>query len=173
MGLHDVLTSEYHSQTSCQVEMYSRIFLALRRKYVSEHRKDWDVYLSALAYAYSSREHRFTKSTLFEPFFSSNLYVLSLHHSVKARPLSDRIAKKDFLCRADGVLQTANANPISTQDRYKRVFGKRVREVSRIVQAEDDFCLDSLDGSSRPQPTTPDTLLSANSRQMLSAPFEC
>lgn len=120
-----------------------------------EHRNDWDVYLSAPAYDYNSHVQRSTKTTPFELLLSKPPAYGSLHHSVTVRLAPNR-KKEAFLCRMDSVLQATNWKLIRTQERYKRDFDTRVREVSRCVHTVDFVCLDPTDGSAKAQPATTD-----------------
>lgn len=66
-------TTEYNSQTNRQVERYDKTIVACLRHYVATHRRDWDLFVQPLTYAYNTQAHRYTK---IRPF---NL-VLTRHH---------------------------------------------------------------------------------------------
>jgi transposase InsO family protein len=65
MGVPNIFTSEYHPQANGQVERFNRSILASLRALVGEEQGKWDLYSSAVTYAYNTQVHA---STGYAPF---------------------------------------------------------------------------------------------------------
>lgn len=103
--------------------------------------------------------------------FSKPLSSFFFHYSVAVRPALGRETKEDFHCRGDYVLQTAYGNLFRSQERYKRNFDIRVREVNRNIHAVHYTYLDHIDGDSRRQSRTSDIAPNSKLRTIAVGPF--
>jgi hypothetical protein len=65
MGVQHIFTSAYHPQANGQVERFNRTILARLRALVGEEQGTWDLYSSAVTYAYNTQVHA---STGYSPF---------------------------------------------------------------------------------------------------------
>lgn len=65
LGLNNITTIEYHSQTNGQVECISFTLILQQRHFVFEHQTDWDLYLLPLIYVYNIQVHRSIKKSPF------------------------------------------------------------------------------------------------------------
>jgi transposase InsO family protein len=65
MGVQHIFTSAYHPQANCQVERFNRTILARLRALAGEEQGTWDLYSTAITYAYNTQVHA---STGYAPF---------------------------------------------------------------------------------------------------------
>ena len=66
LGIKKIQTTAYHPQTDGIVERFNRTMIKMLNNYVSEHQKDWDLYLDQVLFAYRTSCHA---STGYSPFF--------------------------------------------------------------------------------------------------------
>ena len=149
LGITNVFTSAYHPQTNGQVERYNRTLLAMLRNYVNDNQDDWDVYASALTYAYNTSVHRSTRTTPFDLILSRPPPPFSLEDSADDRPLPPQEVRLKFVRRLDTALRNATNALQATQERYKRDFDKRVRKTNRRLRANDYVYLDPTSGNEK------------------------
>lgn len=153
----NAFTSAYHRQTSGQVERHNRTLLALLRIYVNDHQNDWDTCLTALIKAHNNNIFLSTDTTSFELVLSRFPPLFSLHRSASSRPAPARESKEKFLYRTDGATQSAYGHLIRAQERYKKDFDRRIREVDQNIKVGDYVYIDRIDGRSKPRQLTADT----------------
>ena len=65
MGIHKSRTTAYHPQRDGQVERQNRTLQEMLAAFVSEHKDDWDTWVSLAVYAYNTSCH---ESTGFSPY---------------------------------------------------------------------------------------------------------
>ena len=65
MGIHKSRTTAYHPQCDGQVERQNRTLQEMLAAFVSEHKDDWDTWVSLAVYAYNTSCH---ESTGFSPY---------------------------------------------------------------------------------------------------------
>jgi Integrase core domain len=65
MGVQHIFTSAYHPQANGQVERFNRTILARLRALAGEEQGTWDLYSTAITYAYNTQVHA---STGYAPF---------------------------------------------------------------------------------------------------------
>ena len=149
LGLSNIFTSIYHTQTNGQFERYNRTILAMLRDYINEHQDDWDKYATSLTYAYSNQFHRSTGTTPFSLIFSSPPPEFSWHHSIRSRPWPTQEQRNDYVKPLDDAIQHAFTRPLATQARYKRYFDKRIRTIRQRIKRGDYVYVDPADGQSK------------------------
>ena len=143
LGTKNVFTTAYHPQTNGQVERYNRTLLSMLRNYVNDNQDDWDVYASALTYAYNTHVHRTTGTTPFDLILSRPPPPYATHHSVKRRATPDAFTKQDFLRRITDTIDMAGKRLHSAQARYKRNFDRSIRKSKRLITTDDYVYLDN------------------------------
>ena len=113
------------------------------RNYVNDNQDDWDVYASALTYAYNTHVHRTTGTTPFDLILSRPPPPYATHHSVKRRATPDAFTKQDFLRRITDTIDMAGKRLHSAQARYKRNFDRSIRKSKRLITTDDYVYLDN------------------------------
>ena len=146
LRISNIFTSTYHPQTNGQVERYNRTILAMLRNYVNEHQNDWYGYVTALTYSYSCHVHRSTNTTPFNIVLSRPPPKFSLHHSVKLRAPPTAEKKNNFAKRLEDVIERAYSRFMTTQQRYKRDFDRRIKKIQRNIREGDYVYIDPTDG---------------------------
>ena len=130
LGIRNLYTTTYHSQTNGQVERFNRTILAVLRKYVQEERQKWDLFSHAVTYAYNTWTH---SSTGFSPLTfelvlsrAPDSLVIGNSATVPLEEETVKSVKSLFAVRLRKMLERADKNLRKAQERYKRNFDARV-----------------------------------------------
>ena len=129
LGVKQAFTSAYHPQTNGQTERFNRTLLASLRCFCTEHGRDWDAFLQAVAYGYNCTVHTATKCTPFELMLTQPPPPLALARAeaVDHSDLTVQNVKERLLARLSSLLNTAADAMSAAQARYKKDFDARVR----------------------------------------------
>ena len=100
------------------------------RHYVNEHHDDWDLYATALTYAYNIHVHRSTGTTPFSLVLSRPPPEFSLHHALRSRTRPTQEQRKDYVRRLNDKIEHLYTRLLATQFRYKRDFDKLERKIN-------------------------------------------
>lgn len=90
LGITNVYTNNSHPQTNGQVKCYNGTVMTRFRNYDNEQQNDWDVYASALTYAYENQIQKSTKTKPFKLVLSHPPSDFTLHLDVAYRPAMTR-----------------------------------------------------------------------------------
>ena len=132
LGIKHLTTTAYHPECNGQAERYNRTLVERLRHYVSEHQKQWDVYVPTLTYAYNLQTHRATNTTPFSTALSRHPPIPPVESIPSAFPTDaeDSVSagelKKRILGRFAKALKLADGTLDKTQRRYKKYFDRRV-----------------------------------------------
>ena len=129
LNVRQAFTSAYHPQTNGQVERFNRTLVASLKCYCSEHGRDWDQFIHAIAYGYNCTVHRATGYTPFDLMLTYPPPHLALQSSeeVDHSDLSVTQAKQRLLTRLKHLMRTSGKALNDAQRRYKANFDERVR----------------------------------------------
>ena len=129
LGANNWYTTTYHPRTNGQVERYNSTIVRALRHYISDHPREWDLYVDALTYAYNCQPHSSTKIAPFELVLSNPPGPTVLDFT--AMPKKTTQSKRDFRAQWQDWLRTmldsADAALDQAQTRYKRNFDQRIR----------------------------------------------
>ena len=84
-SIHKVNTSPYHPQTDGLVERFNGTMEQMLRAYSSREKKDWDRYLSLVAFAYNTTVHSSTHATPYELMFGQQCilpFEVAMHNAL-------------------------------------------------------------------------------------------
>jgi len=136
LTIHNSFTTTYHPQTNGQVERFNRTILSALRTYIADHPRDWDLYSSALTYAYNSSPQTSTALAPFELVLSRPPGPLAVR-----KPVGEPQEQRSFKAKWKTWLQKAIAETkdklIAAQQRYKRNYDKKLRRNSETIEADD------------------------------------
>jgi hypothetical protein len=127
LGIEKVFSSAYHPQTNGQVERFNMTILNSLRGYVSEHQDDWDEYTSALTFAYNCRIHTFLGLAPFELILSRPPATLAVESPESGSDNPPSTVELKVFEQLKGLLPMTRRQLADAQDRYKRIFDRRVR----------------------------------------------
>ena len=140
LKVHNSFTTTYHPQTNGQVERFNRTILSALRAYVNDHPKDWDLYTSALTYAYNT-----------QPQTSTSMAPFDLVLSKPPGPLATSLPPTEYNGRLDfkhkwkkwlaKVIPETQEKLRKSQERYKRNFDKRLRKNTDTIAPGDNIFL--------------------------------
>ena len=140
LNVHNSFTTTYHAQANGQVERYNRTIKAAIRSYLADHPKDWDLYSSALTFAYNCQPHSSTALAPFELVLSRPPPPLAIRaQPAPARtPRETRDTWKSWLEKA---LREAKGKLEQAQARYKRNYDARLRRQNEKIEPDNWFYL--------------------------------
>lgn len=113
----------------------------------SQISKNWDVYINALAYAYSSAVHRSTGYTSFELILSKPPGEFSIQGKSQRVQDSMQDQREEFVRRMEAKLPSAAAKLAAAQARYRREFDRRTCETNQENRPGGFMFIDSEDGT--------------------------
>ncbi len=140
LNIHNSFTTTYHPQANGQVERFNRSIKDAIRAYLDDHPRDWDLYTSALTFAYNCQPHSSTAVAPFELVLSRPPPPLALRQqpSITQSPQESRQKWKHWLERA---LHEGRERLKKTQERYKRNYDARLRKQRETIKANDTVYL--------------------------------
>ena len=135
LGIRNLFTTTNNPQTNGQVERFNRTILAGLRRFASEDRKHWDVFLNAVTLAYNTQVHSSTgcspcKLVLSRPPGPLAMQVIAL--STVAGELPQQVRRRVIERISDLVAKARKSLSVS-QARYKRNFDARVNPAAPLV----------------------------------------
>ena len=122
------------------MERFNRTILAALRAYVADHPRDWDLYSSALTYAYNTQPQTSTSIAPFELVLSKppGPLAASIPRDETETPREYKHKWKAWLARA---IPETQEKLRKAQERYKRAFDKRLRKQTEEINAGDEVFL--------------------------------
>ena len=140
LNIHNSFTTTYHPQTNGQVERFNRTILAALRAYIHDHPKDWDLYTSALTYAYNTQPQTSTSMAPFDLVLSKppGPLAAALPSTAYNGPLDFKHKWKKWLTK---VIPETQQKLQKAQERYKKNFDKRIRKTTETIKPGDQIFL--------------------------------
>ena len=86
--IHKLNTTPYHRQTDGLVERFNATMETMLRSYSNREKREWDMYLSLIAYAYNTTIHASTQATPYELMFGHQCilpFEVAMHNSINAQ----------------------------------------------------------------------------------------
>ena len=140
LNVHNAFTTTYHPQTNGQVERFNRTILSALRTYIGDHPKDWDLYSSAITFAYNCQPQSSTDIAPFDLVLSLPPGPLALEVS-RSEPSSTTDFKTKWKAWLEKALTETRAKLKAAQDRYKRNYDRRLRRDNETIKPEDSVYL--------------------------------
>ena len=110
------------------------------RDSVSDHPHDWDLYSSALTYAYNTQPQTSTSIAPFELVLSKppGPLAASIPRNETETPREYQLKWKDWLART---IPDTQEKLRKAQERYKKAFDKRLRRTTEDIMTGDNVYL--------------------------------
>ena len=139
LNIKQAFTSAYHPQANGQVERFNRTLVASLKCYCSEHGKDWDKFVHAIAYGYNCTVHRATGYTPFDLMltYPPPHLAISKSEQLDLSELNVNQTKEKLLRRLQHLMKTSGQTLKKAQERYKANFDERVRPTSHVYRPGD------------------------------------